>query len=485
MSTPALPRVAVVGLWHETNTYSPVVTDLTAFREFELLEGAAIAERHRGTRSVIGGFLDAARVDVEPVFSAGAWPSGPATRGTIDELFDRMTATLDRAHRRQPFSGVLLNLHGAMVAEGCDDVEARTVELVRSTVGDVPVAAVLDLHANPSAEFVGATDVVISYDTYPHVDMWERGAEAAGLLGDALGGRDLVTVIAKVPLLTCPLAQATDAEPMRGLVTRARDRAARVSGARVGITAGFPYSDVARAGISVLVVGDRGDANDLHAIASATADDVRSAADRFAIDRPAPADAVARALRADQRPVVLADVADNVGGGSPGDGTVLLSELLRQEAPDAVVTIADPDVAAAAARTGPGGRITATLGGKSDRLHGDPVPIDAEILAVSDGRYTTRGSWMTGASFDMGTTVLLRVGGVRVIVCSRPTPPFHAEQFEVVGIAPRDLAVVVMKGAVAWRSAIEDPALVIEVDTPGACPIDLSRLPRRHRPVGT
>ncbi|MFI6535960.1 M81 family metallopeptidase [Nonomuraea sp. NPDC050547] len=477
-------RVGIAGLWHETNTYGPHPADLAAFEAFELLTGTAIVEHHAATRSVIGGFLGHTDFDLVPAFSAGAWPSGPAPAATLAVLLDGLTGALAAAG---PLDGLLLNLHGAMVAEGCPDVEAEALRRIRALVGDIPIAAVLDLHANPSPEFAGLCDIALSYDTYPHVDMWERGKEAAQLLALALDGRPLVTVVAKAPLLTCPLAQATDAEPMRGLQARATARARAAGLLRAGVTAGFAYSDVARAGMSVLVVADAGLAAAARAVAGRCVEDIEAHADAFTVERPGAGNAVALAIEAarapDRRPVVLADLADNIGGGSAGDGTALLAELLAQGAENAVVVIADAEAVAAAAQAGPGGRVRRAVGGRSDRLHGEPVPVDATVVSVSDGRYTTQGTWMTGQSFDMGPSAVLAVDGVRLVVTTRPTPPFHREQVTSQGIDPAEAGIIVAKGAVAWRAAYPDARTVIEVATPGACAVDLTLLPRTATPL--
>ncbi|GAA2619990.1 M81 family metallopeptidase [Dactylosporangium fulvum] len=483
-----LPRVAVLGLWHETNTYGPNPADLAAFEAFELVSGDDVRRHHAGDRSVISGFLAATELDPVPVHSAGAWPSGPASAETLIALVDRLTGALAAAARPAPFDGVLLNLHGAMVAAGAPDVEALIVRHIRTIVGDVPVAAVLDLHANPSPAFVAACTVVLAYDTYPHVDMWERGREAAALLAEAVNGRALTTTVAKTPLLTCPLSQSTDAEPMRGLLARAKARAEAAGIARISLTPGFAYSDVDRAGISVLVVADAHLAADARRVANDTLADIESHAADFDTRRPDATTAVREALAASAapqaaRPVVLADVADNIGGGSPGDGTALLAELIAQDAPDAVVVIADAEVARRAAELGVGRTISAEIGAKADDRHGTPVALTAEIITVTDGTYTTTGTWMTGQSFSMGTTAVLRSRGLRVVVTERATPPFHREHLTSVGIDPATVPIIVAKGAVAWRSAFPDAARAIEVATPGVCPVDLSTLPRTTTPI--
>lgn len=474
-------RVGVIGVWHETNTYSTRTTTLEDFEAFELLTGDAVIERNEGTGTVIGGFCDAAGLDLVPIFSAGAWPSGPTDREAMAQILDRVA---DGVRYAGPLDGILLNLHGAMVADGVADVEAAVLAAVRDAAGGLPIGAVLDLHANPSPELVGACDVLVSYDTYPHVDMRARGQEVATLLGRMLDGTPLRTMVRKIPLLVCPLAQATDTNPMRRLQEAATARA-RIAGLpRISIVGGFAYSDVARAGMSVLIVYQPGQEATAADVMDATVADILAHAEDFAVARDDPAAAVARALGSTRRPVFLVDVADNIGGGSPGDGTALLRELLAAGATGSVVTIADRAVAREAERLGVGAPIDTLLGGKTDSRHGAPVRIRGYVERITDGRYRVAGYYMTGRTFSMGTTAVLSVAGNSVVVTETPVPPFHAEQLASVGIDVRRASIVVVKGAVAWRGAYGDIAgEVIEVATPGICPVDVSSLPRRTVPM--
>jgi microcystin degradation protein MlrC len=475
-------RIGIAGLWHETNTYAGRPADLAAFRAFELDRGWTIVERHRGTGTVIGGFLDGLDgCEPVPLTVAGAWPCGPAPASTIERLLEDLDAALAAAG---PLDGVLLDLHGAMVADGCEDPERAALALVRERVGDQPVAVVLDLHGNPSTEAVALCDAVVGYDTYPHVDMRERGAEAAALLRSALAGRTLRSLAAKVPLLSCPLAQATDAAPMATLLARARALAAEDPRlARISLLPGFPYSDVARAGFSVVVTADGAAQVRAAEVAMELADEVLERRGSFAVERPSPADAVARALNA-EAPVVIADVADNVGGGAPGDGTVLLAELLRQGATGAVVQIADAEVARRAVALGSGAALVADVGGKADGRHGAPVAVSGRIERVSDGQFTSSSTWMPGRSFTLGATAVVAVDGVTVVITERAVPPFHADPLLSLGVDPAAARIIVAKGAIGWRAAFGSLArTVIEADTPGICPIDVTTLERRTVPA--
>lgn len=504
-STSRRQRVAIAGMWQETNTYSPRPTALADFEAFALMSGAPVLDRHRGTGSVAGGFLDGVgRLEgAEPlgVFFAGAWPSGPPAQAVADELLARLEAALAAA---PDVDGVLVDLHGAMVADGHPDMELETLVRVRARYGEVPLVAVLDLHGNPSPEAVAACDALVGYRTYPHEDMRDCGEEAAALLGRMLAGERLVTVLGKLPALTSPVAQATAAEPMRGLLARAEERAAAAGVARISLLPGFPYSDVARAGFSVTAVAPADREQEARAVVAATLGDVEAHLSAFGTSHPGPAEAVeqALALPPEQRPVVLADLADNVGGGGPGDGTALLAELVARSAGGAVVPLADAAAVAAAHDAGPGATLELALGARSDALHGSPVAVRARVVSVGDGDYVARGSYMTGQRFSMGRTAVLEVEqadraappaaappagatgpGVRVLAMERATPPFHVEQLTANGIDPAGATLIALKGAVAWQAPYRDVArAAIAVDTPGCCPADPLRLPRRTAP---
>lgn len=475
-----MTRVGLVGMWHETNTYSPRSTTLDDFARFELDIGQSITDRHAGTRTVMGGFLELDGIALTPVFSAGAWPAGPVTAETADQLLGLLQTRLEAAGT---LDGVLVNLHGAMVADGHPDMEADTIAAVRGVLGKIPVVTVVDFHANPSVRFVENADVVIGYDTYPHVDMFERGVEAGEWILRLLAGEAVGTRIGKHPVLTTPLAQWTDADPFASLFRRANEAAAQLGVERVGITGGFAYSDTDRAGISVLATTATANSSAADEVIARVMADIDAATGDFTVELPSASEAVASALEADQ-PVVLADIADNIGGGSSGDGTALLDQLLAQGAKRALCVIADASVAARAHELEIGATFDAEVGGKTDEFHGSPVAVTASVKGHSDGRYTSGGSWGTGQSYAMGPTAWLDVEGIDLVVTTVPTPPFHIEQVTHLGLDPARASIIVAKGAVAWRSAFGDIAKsVIEVDTPGVCPIDVTRLPRTTEPV--
>ena len=185
-------------------------------------------------------------------------------------------------------------------------------------------------------------------------------------------------------------------------------------------------------------------------------------------------------------PIILVDPADNIGGGSAGDGTAVLSTLLAEGLSGAVMVINDPDAARAAGALGVGGRYSGWLGAKADKAHGSPVHVDGEVLFCGEVSYSHSGSYMTGMVTQMGSCALLEAGGNKILVTSLRTMPFDIEQLRAVGIEPAEQRLIVVKSATAWRAAYEPiAAKAVYLDTPGICPSNLHRLPysKRRRPV--
>jgi microcystin degradation protein MlrC len=301
-----------------------------------------------------------------------------------------------------------------------------------------------------------------------------------------LAGARPATAFASVPILAVPGRQGTDDLPMRELLARVHAIEADPRVLVVTLAGGFCYSDVPEAGIAIVVSTD-GDP----VLASAYAAELQALAwaqrDAFVQRNLAPAEAVRLALAAPPgRPAILVDGPDNIGGGAPGDGTVLLAELLRQGATEAAVVIADPEAVAAAYSAGVGGAFAGDVGGKTDRFHGDPVPVRGTVRLLADGRFTYRGSYMTGQERSMGLTAVLDVAGNHLVLTERKTMPFDAQHLRAVGISPEWCRAIVVKSATAWRAAFADIAgPVYEADTPGICTTNLANLPYQHlrRPI--
>jgi microcystin degradation protein MlrC len=474
-------RVAIGGIWHETNTFAAGRTTLADFRAYQYAEGDDLLARYTGTGTELGGMIEAARalgMELVPTVYAGAVPSGIIAREALDAVASTLDAALAAAG---PLDGALLVLHGAAVAEGVDDADAHVLAVVRRRVGALPIAATFDYHANLGPGMVEGADVLVGYDTFPHTDMAARGGEAGHLLHRmiATDARPRAAHV-KLPLLTAPINQLSGAPPLDAIYARLH-QIERTGAIWCGALAmGFPYADIPELGASALAYADTQEAAD--AAAREIASRLWQAREAFLPRLISPAEAVARAIAAPHGPIVLVDAADNVGGGAAGDGTAILAELIRQNAQDAVVVIADPE-GVAVARDG-GAKFDALVGGKTDDKHGPPVRVVGRVARYwPEARYRHVGSYMTGTETSMGAVAVVIAGGVRVVLTSRRTMPFDRGQLDCVDLPPERQKIIVAKSALAWRAAFGDEAADhIEVDTPGVGASNVRRFDYRRRP---
>lgn len=473
-------RVLVGGIWHETNTFSPLPTDLEAFRRFQYLEGPALLETLAGTNTEIGGMIAAApRHDIElvPSVHAGAIPSGLVTRDALDHIVDRLCAD---ARAGAPFDGVLLAIHGAMVAEGIDEADAHVAQAVRDAIGPrVPLVATFDSHANMTEALVAPVDVLVGYDTLPHVDMSERGEEAVALLARLMTtGERPAKAFRRVPLLSVPQMQATTDGPMK-LVSDLRAELERDPALwTCSAIMGFAYCDVPQLGMGALAYGE--------AVAARAACD-RLAARIWALRQdflPTLVDcetAIRTATTANTRPRMLVEPADNVGGGAPGDGTTILQALVRARPDSGVAVIWDPESAQAAARLGVGRRFEGRVGGKTIALHGEPVSITGVVTFAGAVRYRRDKRYFNGQIVDMGVTAVVDLGGFKIVLTSERIMPFDTAHLRSVGIDPDKERLITMKCGSNWSSGFGDVAAGHDyVDTPGITSSNVERMPYRR-----
>jgi microcystin degradation protein MlrC len=377
-----------------------------------------------------------------------------------------------------------------MVSEADDDGESAFLSDVRELIGPgVPLVVVVDSHANVSATTVAACDVLLSYDTYPHLDPYERGQEAVARCLD-IGRRRInpVAVLRRLPLLASLPSQRTDgATPFADVMALVHHLETEPGVVAIAVAGGFPFADTARTGVSVTVTTD-GDPRQAGEVANRVAAAIWERRENLRAGGVSPDEAIDRALAAPtHRPVVLADVADNPGAGAPGDGTWLLTRLIERGVRGAVVgALPDPAAVAAAVAAGIGGRVRLALGGKIDPRGGPPLDVTALVQAIGDGVFTNLGPMGYGGTTRLGRTATLAIDGVRVLVCERPVQASDPGLFHAAGIDPTACRIVVVKSAVHFRAAFAPLAgAIVEVEAGGLSSSDLTRFPYRRlrRPI--
>jgi microcystin degradation protein MlrC len=467
-------RVLTARIMHETNTFSRVPTDMAAFRANGFFLGNEIPGAYRGTRSAMGGSLEAAEkfgwTLIHPI-SASANPSGIVTR----EAFDELCETLIGAARAQgPVDGALLHFHGAMVAEDYEDAEGEMLARLRRAIGPAaPVIVTLDLHANVTAAMAEHASALIAFRTYPHIDQYERAWQGAELLERAMAGEvKLRTVIARRPMLYGFNHGRTQEGPMVEALARA-DRIERSGEALVvSICAGFTRANIRDVGPSVTVTGD-GEDPSLQAIAECLMDFAWETRDYDSAKLLSVAEAVALAQQGKpgDKPLVVADYTDNPGGGGYGDATAFLKGLIDANVKSvAFHAICDPEAVRDALRNGLG-KQSLTIGGKIDpALGGGPLSLTGEITCLANGQMIAWGPMGGGVKRDYGLSAVFRVGGIDIVLITNNGQANDLGQFTSLGIDPSRYQTVAVKSMHHFRAAFEPIARrVVLVDTGALC----------------
>lgn len=483
-------KILIARLNHETNTFSPVPTPLAAFDpryEDEALQSQT------AMRTAMAAFIDAVRPLgaqlVTPV-SATANPSGPVHAEAYASLTDRIVRAA------QGCDAMLLDLHGAMVAESTPDGEGDLLERLRAAAPGVPIGVALDLHGNMTRKIIDNADVLVGFKTYPHVDMYETGAHAARLLLEMLQDRARYTVRwRQLPLMSHTLRSTTLQGAMQQAVKAARE-AEGLGVAAVTVFGGFALADIEAPCVSV--VATCRDTAEERALADSVLDHIATQIweERagFVYTSEPLADSLARARQMAEgadRPVLLLDHSDNCMSGGTCDTMDVLQACL-EAGMDGILTgpLCDPEAVDLLVRAGVGADVGLPLGNKVSLagigLHKAPMQVKGRVKAISDGSYTVTGPIYTGQRCSMGRTVWLDAGAVQIVVCEQTHEPWDLGVFHCVGVDPTQYRYVLLKSRMYCRPVFVPLSCgLVECDAPGVTSSDYRYFPFKNvkRPV--
>ena len=479
-------RVATLGFHHESNTFAPVPATLEQFLASGPDVGDGLVAKYAESQATLAGFIEAAAADADvelvPLVYFDLNPMGTITAEALEAIAARLLSALEE---NGPWDAILLALHGAAASEIHRDADGEILERVRRLVGaEVPIAVTYDMHANVSARMVDCATVVNTYMTNPHLDPRLRARECADLLFSVVRGEiHPVMALEKPPLAVNILRQGTTDSPMAELVEMAAQAATRPGVLSVSIAEGFPYADVEEMGMAFMAVTD-GDADLAGEIARELAHAAWEVRDELEGDGISIDEALRRAVTADAHPVVLLDVGDNVGAGSPGDSTHVLAAAQRLEVGGLFHSLCDPASVAVCADAGVGATVELLVGGKTDDLHGDAVAIRGVVRMLDDGKFEDAGPTHGGFRFyDAGPRALVHTQDDHmVLLTSHPRGNTSRAELISAGLDPLAQPIIVAKGVHSPRAAYEPIAAeMIQLNTPGCTSADVSVLDYTYR----
>lgn len=484
-------RVGIISIQHESNTFAAAPTKLENFKVDTLLRGEAITPVYGKSFHEVGGFYSALReagLTPVPILMALAIPGGTVTAETLDTILGMLDEELEKTLDVGPLDGLLVAPHGAGVCESQPDMDGFWVSRVRARFGpDFPIVVTLDPHGNVSQRLFDACTATICYRTNPHLDQYATGLNAARLLARTLRGEVKPTQALGIPRVQISIdRQLTDAEPCTSLYRLASEIMERPKVLSASIMLGFPYSDVPQLGSTVWVITD----ND-PALARKYTDELTNYLvehrHEFKHGLVEPREAVAEIADTSER-VCLLDVGDNVGGGSPADGTILAHLLDEYAIKEALTMLYDPESAAQARTAGVGATLKLAMGGKAFPEMGPPLTTNVTVVSMNDGKFHDPIPSHGGRTdYDMGPTAIVRTErGMTVLLFSLRIPPFSLQQVLSCGLDPKSFRVITAKGVNAPLGAYRPVvSKFIKCNTPGPTCADMTQLAfhRRSKPL--
>ena len=480
-------KVLTTEVFHETNTFSIHPTDETAFRNRFFLPGEAALKERGDANTELAGFLDASHAydwDMTHVLSTNAGPSGRVTQAAFDWFCDPIVARASNGN----FDGVLLALHGAMVPDFCEDGEGELLRRIRQVIDrSIPIAITLDLHANVTREMVELANIIVSFKTYPHIDMRQIARQAGDILQQTMAGMiSPRTVMARVPMLEEVNGGRTDIGPMLGRLEKALTYETEEDVFAVSINAGFASADISEVGPTVLVTG-QGDFDAHQRFAQTMADDIWDKRDvvlnrYWSVEEAAHHAATFEPING---PLIIADYADNPGAGAYGDSTALLKALLDVGVGNVCFgPIVDASVVEQLQRCAIGSSIQIELGGKTaPTFGGGPLLVNATLGLLSNGDFVGDGPMMTNLKDNFGSLAVVRVGEIDIVITTLARQMLDLQQFKSFGIEPEQKTIVAIKSMQHFRAAFEPIAgEVIICDSGALCTPEYDRLPYKNVP---
>ncbi|MEJ7694411.1 M81 family metallopeptidase [Daejeonella sp.] len=480
-------RIALLGIYHESNTFVPQATVTADFMNGYYLRGNAIRKEYETAHNEIGGMMevmDREGMEIVPILYASATPGGTISANTYNDLLTNMMEELEKI---LPVDACLVIPHGAGVSEEFPDMDGHWLSLVRKKLGDsIPIFGTLDLHANVSPLMVSSTNALVAYKQNPHVDMRQRGIEAANLLVQFLRGKtNPVQVLIQLPLAISIEQQLTDHEPCKSLYAYADELSRDPEILSLSILHGFPYADVEEMGASIIVVAN-GNRDKALETAKKLEKYILNRRESF-VGHKNDIPSALNMIETSEKPVLLLDMGDNVGGGGPANNCCILEAFEERKKYKYFVCIYDPDAVRMAENHQPGETFKLIIVGTgNDGIR--TCRLKVKLLRITNGEFQETNPRHGGqVNFKMGrTAVVATEEGSVIMLTSLRVMPFSLQQLISQGVQPSEFDAIVAKGVNAPIAAYASVCpTVIQVNTPGVTQADMTlfRYENRRKPL--
>lgn len=473
-------RIALFGIYHESNTFSENATTIEDFKNGHWLKGPEIIREYRTAFHELGGMIEVLEkhdVEIIPLSFAEATPGGTISASAYEILLAQLKEQLKQV---VPVDGCLVALHGAAVSENYPDMDGHWLSIVRNIVGEeTPMVGTLDLHANVSQTMVDVTDALISYSTNPHIDQRETGRKAAELLLRTIRG-DLQPIqqLFPAPIAISIEQQHTKTDPCAALYAYVESLVDKKGLIHISINLGFPYADVYEMGTSFIIIQEaslHSGSEIIELLTKYLKDNQQSfEGGKKTVEQLLPL------IERSGKPVLLLDMGDNVGGGSPGNSLHLLRFFEHQAKLKTFCCLFAPTAVEKMQIKNTGDTVMISL----TDITGEDYTINVQLEKIVDGRFSEKNPRHGGhVNYNMGTTAIVKTkSGNTLMLMTYRVPPFSLEQLTAFGIIPKEFDVIVAKGVIAPIAAYSAVCkTVFQVDTPGPTQASMKNFEYKNR----
>ena len=480
-------NIFLSGVYHETHTF---LSQPTTLNDFTIHLDESIVKKNTNNGSPTDGFIEFASEknwNIIPGIQMAAIPSGTVNEEA--EIFFDTKFFKKLEHHHQNIDAIFLILHGAMVSINHDDFEGDLLKKINHFLKQkniiIPVVAVLDLHANVSDKMIDNSTCVYAYRKNPHSDSRDAAIRAASILNDLFENPNVNQINYPTKYILPPTGVGTANDPMKSVLHEAKKIEKNDSNIIcINVMAGYSYADIADCGFS-LNCCTKGDIKVAKNYLASLANILEKKID-FGYPKENTLEEALEKIKLlpiSNKPILLIEPADNIGGGTPGDATDLLSHLLQSEHKGIVAIINDPDAVKECHQNHIGDKIELKIGAKFDDFHGAPIFLKATIKKLSDGKFILKNkkshlASMMGMNINMGLSAVLKNQQLTLLLTSIKTPPMDLGQLISQDINPEDAKFIVIKAAVSHKDAYDPIAShSFYIDSQGLCTSNLKRLP--------
>lgn len=477
-------KIALLGIYHESNTFLDKPTILSDFRKGHWLFGDDIVREYKQAYHEIGGMIEALgqeEIELIPVMYAEATPGGVITAETYKELLQKM---MDRLESILPVDGCLVVPHGAAVSETFTDMDGHWLGLLRERLGkNVPIVGTIDPHANVSPLMAASTDGLIAYKTNPHIDQRQVGREAAGLLVRYLKKEiKPLQILFQIPLIISIEQQYTGKDPCKSLYAYVAQLSIQKDVLSISIVLGFPYADVREMGTSLIVITDN-NKNLALSIGKKVESYIVESKETF-VGNKKDISSLLPLIADSKKPILMLDMGDNVGGGGPGNSTFLLEALEQFGTGRFFICIYDPKATEQASQYKCGDSFNINISNNEDESKS--LVVSVTLVATRDGKFNETDPRHGGqVNFDMGRIAVVSTEkGNIIMLTSLRVFPCSLRQLTSFNILPENFDIIIAKGVNAPIAAYESVCpTIMQVNTPGITQADMTLFNYSNRRV--